>query len=154
MTESLRTPLNKLKELAPQVNRLADEAAKTVREIEQLLADKLGLTVSAETGVSYIQTSTQTAEHTNLAYRRVGGKFRIAVVKERCTNFVNDRNWADTAWKTLDETPWLECPRDEKLATFPKLPKLLEAIVEAVEKSVAAVQQAQPEVEAVLNSMK
>jgi hypothetical protein len=140
--------------LAPQLNRLADEAARAVREIERLLADDLGSSVPAEVLVHTSRKFPDVEEHTSLAYRRVGGKFRIAVVRERCTDFVNQENFADRAWKTLSETPWLECPRDEKLMTFPKVPELLDEIAANVEQSIAAIHVARPAVEAALNSLK
>ncbi len=151
MTDDLRTRIKKLKELMPQLNQLADEAAQTIRETEAALAD---LPIAADVVVRSTQTSPKMTDFVSLAFKRIGGKFRITIVKECRTDFRNDHGYADEALRIMDETPWLESPRDEKLETFPKLGDLLAEISKNAAKSIDAMNQAKPGVKAVLDLMK
>lgn len=100
----------RLEAAAGKLNQVSDAACAAVKRVETwLLANSVGGPASVEGDDGY-----------TLVYARCGSKFRVAVV-------TGDR----------DMTPWNDCPRDVKLATFPLLPKLLRAIVDAVEKQVA-----------------
>jgi hypothetical protein len=128
MTSSIKQSLSQLREVIPQLNKAADEAAAIVQSVEKELAE-LGVGIEAEVLIAG-QHKTKTvkeylgerpwfsASNTSLAYRRVqaGAKsaFRITVVVEK---------------ENVDATPWSECPRDVKLASFPKLPELLEKLI-------------------------
>jgi len=139
------------------VNVLAWEGNDTVTVAnlpEQLLAEDLKLSIVGNVTVDRRDTSPKTADFTSLVYRRVEGKFRIAVEEGTQTAFADENNWASHAWKVRSEVPWLECPRDVKLKTFPKLPQLLLDITKNVEKVIADVEKAKPEVEEVLHSLK
>ncbi|SRR6266849_5964344 len=151
MTDEIRASLKNLKRLAPQLNKVVDDAAQVVREVERFLVDDLKLSIPAEVNVTTYKTDSKNAEElTQLKFCRVNGKFRIAIVKERVTYF--DSN-ADT-FKLLEETPWLEASREEKAEAFVELPNLLEAIVTEVEKTIATMGKAKPQVEEILASMK
>jgi hypothetical protein len=163
MSEDLRTHIQMLKGLMPQVNTLADEAAETIREVEAILGGE-NLPVEADVVVTAVQTSPKTTDYVSLAFKRITpgpdgsmnkpGKFRIAIVKERKTSFVNDQGFAESSLKLISQAPWLESPRDEKLFTFPCLPALLEQIGKNVAELIEAMQKAKPAVKAILNTMK
>jgi hypothetical protein len=151
MNDDLRTNLARLKALMIQANRLADEGAKTVREIETALGET---PIAAEVFVDRHHTSPKASEETILAFKRIGGKFRIAIVKARRTEFTNSEGLVESATAIFGETPWLECSRDDKLATFPKLLELLIEIGKNAEKAIVAMQEAQPAVKAALESLR
>jgi hypothetical protein len=151
---SLNQSLNRLRGLAPELNKTSDEAARLVLQVETLLTKELAIGVVAEVAVHSRQLSAKKVEFTSLAHTRLDGKFRIAVVVERRTEFVNDRNFPDYAWETVSETPWAECPRDVKLETFPKLPDLLKSIIENAEKAQTKVLETQLTLTAVLGQPK
>jgi hypothetical protein len=149
----MKDSLQRLRDLSPKVNKTCDEATKVVREVEKFLTDSK-VTVPAEVVVQAVQVSPKKRELTTLCFGRLDSSFRIAVKREEETEFVDGRNMVDYAIKTTDETPWLECPRDLKLSTFPKLPELLKNIGEEVEKSLKNAEDAMPEIEKVLASLK
>jgi hypothetical protein len=63
----------------------------------------------------------------NLEYRRLSGKFRIAVVRMR---YQGGPEYDEVE----DVRAWSECTREEKLESFEKLPELLVALAAEVEK--------------------
>ena len=146
---SVPNSLKKLQEIAPELNRVADSAAKIVQEVETMLT-KLGIGVSASALVGEFPKSPKVREITNLAYGRISGKFRIAVVVEKEVDYDAQGGGEYTASNTISETPWLECPRDVKLATFPFLPALLQELIKNAESAKANVEKAQEAIRALL----
>src|SRR5262245_42976811 len=142
MGTDLKNSLQALREIAPNLNKMSDEAAKIIRETERALQE-LNLGIAAEVVVSSENKSSKVTEWTSLAFKRApfdpGEKtlFRVMVVEERSTDFGDDRNFSQRAWKITSETPWLECSRDVKLATFPKLPALLEELIKVAKESLS-----------------
>jgi hypothetical protein len=147
---SVQKSLKKLREIAPDLNKATDDAAKIVQEVETLLA-KLSIGITAEVRLYERQKTKSVSEYTSLAYCRVKGNFRIAVTVEKSTDFVDDRGCAARAWDTVSETPWAECQREAKLESFPKLPDLLEAIIKAAEEAKGKVDAAKQAVEKILS---
>ena len=142
---SVNASLNSLRELAPALNKAADDAAKIMQEAENLLTKELSIGVVAEVYVNELSLSPKKTLVTRLSHCRVDGKFRIAVLKEIGTGTAADQAWT---WEEKELTPWAECPRDVKLETFPSLPDLLEEIIKEatkakdnVEKTTATVRQ-------------
>jgi hypothetical protein len=131
---TLNQSLERLRSLAPEVNKAANSAAKIVEQVESLLTNELSLGVRAEVTVSSQNISKTKSEYTSLSYRRIKGKYRIAVVTGLFTEFADSNNIHDQAWETMSETPWAECSRDVKLESFPKLPELLRAIIAEAER--------------------
>jgi hypothetical protein len=142
---SLDASIKKLREIAPALNKAADDAARIVQEVENVLTKELSLALKAEYVIEQApvvdEEDREATDHTVLAYRRVKGKFRIAVAVDRETPMP----YAQSSFATVSETPWSECPQDVKLETFTALPHLLEELAKKAEvacESVAKTQQA------------
>jgi hypothetical protein len=104
--------------------------------VEKFLVEELRIGVSAEVGYEELPAGTDEDNRTlkvrhALAFGRVGGSFRIHVVRE--TIDVDDGTSART---TLAEERmlWPSCPRETKLKAFEKLPDLLDQIIEEAER--------------------
>ena len=141
----IKNSLKALMGLSPRLNVVTDGAAQVVREVEKCL-EELQITVPGE-----VLVSGDGSQDTWLAFRRIGGRigdrFRIAIVR---TTVATD----DHESKDVEVVPWLEASRDMKVHTFPKLPTLLEVIVANVRKSISAMEEKRPELEAILAEMK
>jgi len=136
MTEELRKSIERIRSLAPDLNKATDEAQKVVARVEQFL-DGCGIGVTAEAQFSNEDLDENMSRQRQLSYARVAGKFRIAVTATLCemlentTKFMPDEDNPPIAWGS--------CPRDIKLESFGRLPELLEKIADrASELSQAA----------------
>lgn len=145
MTQELRTSLKQLRDLAPKVNKAADDAARIIREVEELLKE-LNIGIPAEVVVSSVPKNAEVTEYTNLAYKRIDGKFRIGVAIYQLTALPDNAQ----GWQVVSETPWLESPRDIKLASFDKLPDLIDVMVEEAGKAIEAVERTRPLIDKIL----
>lgn len=145
MSNSIQHSLEKLRNIAPEMNRVADSSAQIVQAVESTLTN-LNIGIEAAKVFRTTHKSETVSEHTTLAYRRVKGAFRIAVVVERQTEVEND-NFSGVCSEILSEVPWAECPRDVKLNSFPTLPGLLEKIVMESEDAKQKVEKAQKAVD-------
>src|SRR5581483_732598 len=124
---TLNASLSKLRQLAPILNKAADDAALVVNQVETFLSE-CGIGIEAD---SYEDFRVLSQSDPSLAYRRVNGKYRIAVVEYQCSN--PDAEEDQRVWKEERVIAWSEAPRAQKLDTFRLLPKLLSNIVEAAE---------------------
>src|SRR5262249_12643170 len=136
----LNASLTRLRELAPTLNQAADDAAKIVQQVENLLTKEPSLGIEARVLVSNIHMTPKTAKSILLAYCRVNGKYRIAVIEGVETEFTTEYGSAELAWNEETVTPWMESPRDTKLATFSVLPRLLQELVSNVSDTKAKVE--------------
>ena len=148
----LSPSLNKLRELAPGLNNTADDAAKIVHAVESILTKELSLGIEAAVQFKWLNITQKKSKVSSLSHRRVAGKFRIAVIEEIRTEFVNDNNCPDIAWELTEEIPWDQCPRDTKLESFPCLPKLLEKLIENAEETQKRVEEAKKTVREILGT--
>jgi hypothetical protein len=128
---AVKSSLQRLRELTPALNKAADDAAKIMLDAERVLTKELNLGVTAMAIVEQNEQSEDFTQWITLEYRRVDGKFRIAVV---------DTGTEEGAKEEV--TPWAECPRDVKLNTIPFLPKLLENLTSSVEQNTSKVEAA------------
>jgi hypothetical protein len=142
---TLNFSFQKLRELAPTLNKAADEAAKIVQDVENLLTKELSLGIEAEVRVNTINLSPHKTIYKKLAHCRVNGKFRIAIVQEIRTEFTDENGQPEYSWQPGEGgvVAWAEAPRDAKLETFPLLPKLLQVILQKVEATKAEVEKTQ-----------
>jgi hypothetical protein len=115
-----RSAIESLRSLTPRLNAATDLANKTVRDAEEFLNEECSAGIpacvqfrSSENGPGYF-----------LEYKRIGQRFRIAVVQ------------ATDEGRELSVRPWSDCTRDEKLESFKKLPELLARIAKDVETMV------------------
>jgi hypothetical protein len=132
-TSSLRESLVSLKALSQRLNKASDNAADTVRLIETYLNDDCSIGIPAHVCVlKYGEDDSAAGRY--LEYRRVGQKFRIAVVE------------ADRDGEDRDVKAWSDCSREIKMQAYTKLPCLLARITAAVKNQVELTENATSEV--------
>ncbi|MHC4447690.1 MAG: hypothetical protein ACYSXF_07930 [Planctomycetota bacterium] len=107
--------LSQIQHLTPQLNDATDAAGQAVRQIEAFL-DKCGI------GLFFCLVVMENDENgaVHLVYQRVRDRFRIAV---------RAHNMPAMAMRDNTLVPWVECPRNIKMLTFPCIPELLKVIV-------------------------
>jgi len=123
MVDNLRKQLETIRNLSSQFNTLSNEINKTVEAVEQFL------NVTCSVGIpAFVLVEQDDPISTYLEYRRVGSKFRIAVV-DAGPQFPNE-----------SVKPWADCARDVKTETFKKLPDLLAKISEELQTRIKEAQ--------------
>jgi predicted nuclease with RNAse H fold len=146
MTEELRVKMEKLRAIAPRLNRTTDQAIAAVQAVEAFL-NGLSLGIEGHTS-SFGQIPVEDSSpddgrmivELTLAYGRLRGDFSIHVLN---ATFREDPSVAD-AWIEVarEKTPWRGLSREFKLMSFAKLPELLDDIFaraeELAEKAEAA----------------
>jgi prefoldin subunit 5 len=125
MFENLRKHIESIRTLSSQFNALSDDINETIARIEHFLNVTCSLGLPAFVPVS---ATPDGPPGTYLEYRRVGNRFRIAVV-------YTDTNLTETV------KPWADCTRDEKIESFKKLPDLLAKIVQELKSRIKDAQE-------------
>jgi ketosteroid isomerase-like protein len=126
MPDSLESELERLRAAASKLNQLTDYASASVRSLEDLLNKEVsaGVYAHVEAGSEALDEESSRCVHRYLAYSKLGQGFRIAI------------EW----WVDGDDSgavkAWQECTREDKLETFPLLPKLLKQIANNVEQEL------------------
>ena len=118
--DELQQAVAKLRTLSPKLNSAVEQAQRVVLQVEHFLAHECQLAVQAEVPVGYNDKGVAV---TLMRYGRVNGKFHIAL-----TQTDGDARFVSRAW--------VDCDRNEKLASFPALPRLLLAVTKAVENQI------------------
>ena len=118
--DELQQAVAKLRTLSPKLNSAVEQAQRVVLQVEHFLAHECQLAVQAEVPVGYNDKGVAV---TLMRYGRVNGKFHIAL-----TLTDGDARFVSRAW--------VDCDRNEKLASFPALPRLLLAVTKAVENQI------------------
>jgi len=118
--DELQQAVAKLRTLSPKLNSAVEQAQRVVLQVEHFLAHECQLAVQAEVPVAYNDKGVAV---TLLRYGRVNGKFHIALTQPD-----GDARFVSRAW--------VDCDRNEKLASFPALPRLLLAVTKAVENQI------------------
>jgi hypothetical protein len=138
MADALSTSIELLRSASPRLNEATTQAGDVVRRVEDFLNDECKLGVTA--CVAVVQDD-EAEWGTYLEYRRVGGKFRIAVV--------------DSDFRGENETvkPWSDCSREEKLRSFQHLPQLITKVAEEVQRSIDAVSETGRTVTALMKAL-
>lgn len=149
---SITSSIQKLRELAPKLNQVADDAARVMQHVENLLAN-LSLGVGGEATFFERQVRRNVYEFRDLAYKRIGGKYRLAVVDYRLTDHGDPVTGRDEVYEVVDEKPWAECPREVKIESFPSLPTLLEDLVKKALAAVSNIEKAQAAATALLTEV-
>jgi hypothetical protein len=152
MMDELNRRMAKLREIAPRLNAATDQASKLVARVEKFLVEEIHIGVSAEVCYEELAAGTDDDNHAltirhALAFGRVGGSFRIHVVKE--TVAVDD---GATARTTLaqERVLWPSCTRETKLKAFDKLSELLDKIIEEAERLAQTSEETRFKVEAMI----
>jgi Lon protease-like protein len=137
--KALRVAVESLRTLSPRLNSITDFANDLVREVEEFLNEECSIGISAT--VSVARTS-DGPEGLYLEYRRVGPRFRVAVVL------------TDDEGNDISVKPWSDSSRTDKLGTLPFLPKLLTEIAEEAEGQVARAEKAAQTVASTLAALR
>lgn len=126
MENELVSSVGRLRKSAALLNQITDRASDTVREVEAFLNKECSVGVH---GFVQVRESTDPESGVTftlwLEYRRVGSRYRIAVVKSM-----------DTGPDDEDVKAWSDASRDEKLETVAKLPELIIEIAQKLEKKI------------------
>jgi hypothetical protein len=133
---SVNTSIRILRELTPDLNKTADECAKLVQDLEEILRE-LGLGGIDAEGFDGVVPEGEPFQ--SLAHCRIDGKYRIAVVFHDAQNREKERK------------PYAECPRDVKLRTFSYVSALIEDILSREQKILAAAQKAKQTLQEILD---
>jgi hypothetical protein len=124
LSTQLKTSLQNLKGYSATMNKVTDEANETIRMVEQFLNEECSIGIPCGVLLKDLVEDDGTPYRADwLEYRRINGKFRIAIA---------------TYWPDGDEgeRAWSDCPREEKLESYKKLPDLL---IELTKKVLATV---------------
>ena len=120
--DELQQAVSKLRTLAPKLNSAVEQAQRVVLQVEHFLAHECQLAVQVDVPVTY---NDKGIAITLLRYGRINGKYHIGL-----TQTDGDSRFVSRAW--------VECDRNEKLASFPALPRLVLAVTKAVESQISA----------------
>ncbi|HYH65480.1 MAG TPA: hypothetical protein VD866_12360 [Urbifossiella sp.] len=136
--DPLKSSIDAIRANASQLNALTDHAGHVVQKVEEFLNEQCSVGVPA-----YVQFrgDGEDPEGTYLAYRRVGPRYRIAIVE------VDDRG-DDTEHKA-----WSDSPRDLKLESFSKLPTLLAQVADRVKTMIDNTKESIKQVEESLRAL-
>ena len=132
--------LAKLKQSADILNAITDTASDSVKSIEEFLSKECS--IGFHSYVCVRSPGEETPESVFLEYRRIGNKFRIAVVEVDALE--PDREYLRA---------WSDCPRNLKMETIEKLPELIDKITEQVELEIVSANDAMHTVNDVLKSL-
>jgi len=136
MPDGLSVSLDKLRKSAEKLNAITEVANQTVQSVEAFLA---GLSIGVD-GDANVWTDDESDYQCFLSYRRLNGRFRIAVVHGTCPEDEVVRAWA-------------ECNREEKLETIVKIPELVACIANRAEDRTTEAEEAVDVVKQVLKSL-
>lgn len=132
--------LVKLKQNADTLNAITDSASASVKSIEEFLSKECSIGFHSYVLVRDADEDSQ--EIIYLEYRRIGTKYRIAIVEADVLD--PERELARA---------WSDCPRNLKIETIEKLPDLIDKITEQVESEIVSANDAMQTVNNVLKSL-
>lgn len=119
---SLPKAIERLRDSSTLLNRVTDEAANLIKQVEHFLNHECSLGIPASVEIDSRGTWCEWLE-----YRRVGPYFRIAVV-------MGD---VEEGPENFSIKPWSECSRKVKLDSIDKIPELINKISENVDEKLA-----------------
>lgn len=144
--------IEQLSGLPPKLNHAIKTASAVVQAVEKFL-NECGICILVDQLVSQttpVAVSLEDDHDRNrdsweslyLSYRLVGSSYQIAVVNRTLSGEtdVYESYCTDERVESERVTPWSAALRDEKLETFPALPKLLKEIALQMTKSLVAVE--------------
>lgn len=123
MSKDISETLARVRESAAKLNQLCDQAAESVRRLEEFLAKECSVGIEAEVNVSHYDDESH-AESLDLCYGRWGDRFRVLL------RWYDSSSCSSPSDNGVTAKPWAECKRDEKLATVALLTDLISAIEE------------------------
>ena len=140
MSDALSSAVSKLRASSARLNQLTDDAAATVKEVEEFLSQECSIGIPTYLCIHQATEEYEASRH--LAYRRIGSTFRIALAW-----------WRDGDPEDEFVKPWSDCSRDEKLESIKKLPDLLTEIARNVDHRIVASEKAVESVSQALQSL-
>jgi hypothetical protein len=150
MTDELRRSIDRIRELSRKLNTATDEANRVVLAVEKFLNDecRLGLPAAVTVRSRPLQNPGMVTSEAcmTLEYRRVDGKFRIAIGEK-------DDNLAGPPQERWLYNTWQDRPRGDKLESFPHLPELLQVLAKKVDSSIEKTQETCATVEQVMYAL-
>lgn len=120
MSKDISSALSRVRESARELNQLCDEAAESVRSLEEFLAKECSVGIEAFVVISSDNYEDH-AESLHLCYGRWGGGFRVYL------------QWMDTRDPGTSSKAWAECRREDKITTLPLLFDLVGSIEKELE---------------------
>lgn len=132
--------LVKLKQNADILNSITNTASDSVKSIEEFLSKECS--IGFHSFVSVRTADEESPEAVYLEYRRIGSKYRIAVIEINAIE--PDREHVRA---------WSDCPRNLKIETIGKLPDLIAEITKQVELEIVSANDAMHTVNDVLKSL-
>ena len=136
MSNDFSLRLARVRESAATLNTLCDEGAQCVKGLEEFLAKECSVGIAAEVRVREEEDEYH-GEYLDLCYGRWGAQFRVFL------------KWTDTSVPHPHGTEtkaWVECKREDKLET---LPRLLDLVADIEEKLQSRIKQAKDAISAV-----
>lgn len=129
MTESLRESIERIRGVAPSLNKATDDAQAIVSRVERFL-NEYSVGIPAQVQLDDVDVSKNSSRQRYLSYERVDGKFRIAVTTYLVLETDDNDPFANKFMPDPENPPiaWGSCPRDIKLVSFNALPQLLREI--------------------------
>src|SRR6266516_4647984 len=105
-----------LRKTSARLNEFTDLANSTIGTLEKFLNEicSIGLPVSVD---AWEDDRTRL----RLAYARIGGKFRIAIIEEKKSADDLPVDSHKPHWQEVDTRAWSEAPRGDKSRAFPAL---------------------------------
>lgn len=122
MSKGITESLARIGEQSARLNQLCDEGAATIRELEDVL-EKMNVGVPASVKLVDEDDGCGYWEIESFVYSRIGSRFRIG-------HYRADASGPDS----VVEKPWSDCSRQIKIDTLHRLPDLVAAIADEVEK--------------------
>jgi hypothetical protein len=132
VSKDISQTLARVRESAAKLNQLCDQAAESVRTLEEFLAKECSAGIEAHVEVSHDRDEYHEGS-LYLCYDRWGNRFRVLL------------RWYDSSDPGPGQTtakPWAECKRDEKLSTVAFLADLITAIDENLDSQIKRAQAA------------
>lgn len=130
MSTDISASIEKVRQSTGLLNHLTDKMGAVVLEVEGFLNKECSAGIRADTTIRSEETEYGDTWFQALSYRRVGSRYRIAVV-------TGDAGDPDD-WTIK---PWSDCDRETKIASIAKLPALMEEIAKAVDSTVASAEE-------------
>jgi hypothetical protein len=145
VVQPVRAHLERLRDLAAQLNTHSDEANHLVAAVETFLSDVCNGGVQGSISIEGHADEYGPHWERVLHYGRfTDGKYRICIVYKDFDDLGPNNNPAEQ-W-----TAWANCPRDIRLAAYDQLPALLVKLIEELEARIAKLRASTESIETVL----
>ena len=140
MSDALSSAVSKLRTSSARLNQLTDDAAATVKQVEEFLGQECSIGIPAFVQIREATKPGELEEY--FEYRHMGSGFRFVYVTSPF-NSPDDEHVA----------MWSNCGRDVKLETIKRLPDLLAEIAKKVDDRIVEAEKTMESVSQVLHSL-